>query len=75
MRPEPRFWMVYGMNQRQPTIRHKSLGSARAEAERLARTCPGIDFFVLEAVGAARKVDVEYVDLRSARDADDEIPF
>lgn len=75
MRPEPRFWMVYGMGQRQPTIRHKSLVSARAEAERLARACPGIDFFVLEAVGAARKVDVEYVDFSNARAMDDDIPF
>lgn len=77
---EPRFWMVYGMGQGQPTARHKTFDSARAEASRLARLNPGIDFFVLEAVGAARKVDVEFTDLRRlagevGRTLDDDIPF
>lgn len=78
MRQEQRFWMVYGLGQHQPTVRHKTFLSARMEAERLARTAPGIDFYVLETVGTARKVDVEFFDLRSppgGREPDDEIPF
>ena len=78
MSERSKFWMVYGMGQHQPTVRHKSIISARQEAERLARSVPGVDFFVLETVGAARKVDVEYLDFRgpaNGREMDDEIPF
>lgn len=63
------FWMVYGLGQSQPTVRHKTPGSAQAEAERLARLNPGIKFFVLEPVSVSVKVDVETTSLR------DELPF
>lgn len=69
-----RFWMVYGAGQGAPTARHKSLESARTEAERLARMVPGVRFFILETVGAVEKVDVQFIDLR-AGDPTDEIPF
>lgn len=78
MAPET-FWMVYGMGQRQPTVRHKSFESAKAEAHRLARMAPGIRFYILETVGAAEKVDVQFTDFRDRmpeRDPDfAEIPF
>lgn len=77
MNDQAKFWMVYGVGQQQPTVRHKTFVSARTEAVRLARFNPGIDFFVLETVGSARKVDVEFTDMRRAdeRCMDDEIPF
>ncbi len=53
------FFMVYGMNQGAPTVRHESLAEATREAERLARANPGIDFYVLAAISRSRKVDVE----------------
>lgn len=65
-----RFWMVHGDG---PTnYRHDSLGSAEVEARRLARANPGTAFFVMEAVAAYRKVDVERFSLRPD---DEEIPF
>ena len=69
---QERFWMVYGERQGAPTVRHKSIESARAEAERLARSAPGIRFFILEPIGAVEKVDVQFTDLR---DYDAHIPF
>jgi hypothetical protein len=73
------FWMVYGLNQGQPTVRHKSVESARKEAARLARTCPGVKFYVMEAISMAERVDVRQIDLRHGYEiapADDfEIPF
>lgn len=53
------FWMVYGVDQRAPVVRHSSEPVAVAEAQRLARINPGIEFFVLESVARAVKVDVE----------------
>ena len=70
------FWMVYGLHQGKPTMRHKSYASARQEAERLARAVPGVQFFILQAVGMVEKVDVRHVDLRAPSEDDfDEIPF
>jgi hypothetical protein len=67
--PEP-FYMVYGLGQQAPTVKHHGLHSAKAEAERLAAKHPGITFYVLATVGKARKVDVEFVKIDP-----DEIPF
>lgn len=64
------FWMVYGEGQRAPTFKHDSPQEARREAERLARTNPGIKFFVLAAVGVAHKFDVSFEEWTS-----DQIPF
>ncbi len=71
------FWMVYGLGQRQPTVRHKTFASAQGEAERLARTVPGVAFYVLEAVSVSRRVDVETIRLEPGQRAitEDEIPF
>jgi len=53
------FFMVYGMNQGAPTVRHDTMQQAKREAERLARACPGIEFYVLAAISRSRRVDVE----------------
>lgn len=65
------FFMVYGMGQGAPTARHDSFSRAKAEAERLARNNPGIEFYVLATVGCARKTDVEFTPLNT----DDLVPF
>ncbi|WP_371346503.1 hypothetical protein [Ancylobacter sp. IITR112] len=78
---DDQFWMVYGLGQRPPVVRHKTLASASDEAVRLARLNPGMRFYVLEAISAAVKIDVETIDLRSANsrsggaEDDPEIPF
>lgn len=71
------FFMVYGMGQNRPTVRHKTLASATQEAERLARANPGIDFYVLAAVSRSRKVDVETEVIAAEWPAalDDGVPF
>lgn len=75
-----RFWMVYGMHQRAPTARHKTEQSAIAEASRLARAHPDVEFFVLEATHHVVKRDVDVTMIGQAeryfgRDADDDVPF
>jgi len=57
MRHQP-FFMVYGLGQRQPTVRHKTRAHATLEAERLARAHPGIEFFVLRTISVSKKTDV-----------------
>lgn len=64
------FWMVHGDGPAR--YRHDSRASAEEEAYRLARANPGTAFFVLEAVSAYRKVEVERFSLRPD---DEEIPF
>ena len=65
-----RFWMVQGTGP--ANHRHASRASAEAEAHRLARVNPGELFFVMEAVAAVRRRDVEYISLRPD---DEERPF
>ena len=74
------FWMVYGLNQGPPAVRHESEGSALREAERLARSNPNVAFFVLEATHRLRKQDVRIEALGArcyapSREDDDGIPF
>lgn len=79
------FWMVYGLHQRSPTVRHKTERSAVEEASRLARINPGVQFFVLEATHNIVKRDVDVTPLGRAAlydtpdfsrpDYDDGIPF
>lgn len=71
------FWMVYGLNQRAPVVRHKSEMSAIREAERLARGNPQVSFFVLEATHRLRKNDVliESLSARSYAPNFDEEPY
>lgn len=44
------FWVVWCMGGGAPTRRHTSLGSAQAEAARLAAAHPGDAFVVLQSV-------------------------
>lgn len=43
------FWMVWNPQGNQPAYQHPTRDSAIAEAERLARKCPGHQFYVLAA--------------------------
>lgn len=75
------FWMVYGLHQNAPVRRHKTAQSALAEARRLARQHPDVDFYVLEPKHRVVKHDVEVTTLIGGewrlptRDLDDDIPF
>lgn len=60
MSDEP-FWMVYGGGQGAPRVMHATREIAEAEAKRLARNNPGVEFYVLESVSRAMKHDVEFV--------------
>ena len=65
MKPAPtKFWLVWSpQGDRPPSYRHASYDDAKNEARRLAALHPGKEFFVLEAVGGAKRVDVEWVDI------------
>ena len=66
-----RFWVVMGPNGMSNfPYRHPNEISATLEAQRLARTHGGC-FWVLQAVGAAERVDVRYEQFND----DDQIPF
>lgn len=72
------FWMVYGLGQKQPTVRHKTFESAHAEAKRLAKLNPEVPFYVLAPVSVSLKVEVDtiYLPIRAPYvDLDSEIPF
>lgn len=55
-----RFWIVWCITGGPPTRRHESFEAARAEAERLARSCAPSEFIVLVSVGSCQKVDVQW---------------
>lgn len=77
MNHDHKFWMVYGLHQRQPVYRHKSQASAVAEAKRLARLHPEVEFFVLETTHhvVKRDVDVTGIGFSGRPLVDDGIPF
>lgn len=62
------FWMVWNLNNRNPSHRHSREDEAFKEAERLARKHPNEEFYVVVAIGCAKKTDVQIVRF-------DEIPF
>lgn len=72
------FWMVYGVDQGAPTVRHPNVASATDEAKRLARANPGVVFVILKAIGAVVKNDLQTTIYDAGRrfgDVDDDIPF
>ena len=60
---EAAFYMVYSPQGRAPTFRHPTEAAARAEADRLARTLPGQEFYVLRAIAKKQHKAVETVEL------------
>jgi hypothetical protein len=52
------FWMVLGVGT--PTYKHTTLESAKTEAERLARACPGDEFTVLQSIATVKKSDISW---------------
>ena len=67
------FWMVVGIGT--PTHRHKTLMSARTEAERLARLYPGQEFVVLKSVSRVQKSDVQWTAYMCTHGPGDDVPF
>jgi hypothetical protein len=49
---QPVFWLVWNDGKGLPKMRHPTEQSARAEAERLAFTCPGQQFHVLKLIAS-----------------------
>jgi hypothetical protein len=63
-------WYVWCPESGPPTHRHGSERDAIREAERLARNNPGHRFMVLQLVGTAQRVDVEFI-----RPTREDLPF
>jgi hypothetical protein len=54
-----KFWMVWGEDSGAPTVKHYEEGTARREAERLARAV-GKPFHVLASVASVQRSDVTW---------------
>jgi len=54
------FWMVWCPQGNPPKAKHYNLDSAVSEAKRLAAQNPGREFVVLQSVGVAKRVDVDF---------------
>lgn len=59
-REDETFWVVWCPQAGPPTVRHETESAAKAEATRLAGIHRGQQFFVLQSLGFARAVDVEW---------------
>lgn len=66
---EKQFFMIWNPQGHPPRYKHCSYASAEAEAKRLAAENEGQTFYVLVAVGKAKKVTVQYEKF------DGELPF
>ena len=75
MNHEPAFWVVWRIGGGSPTVQHPCFRTAKAEAQRLARACPGQTFAVLAAAVAYTKRDLDEVRFTDPDDLDQEIPF
>lgn len=52
--------MIFGVGQNPPRVRHETEHAAFAEAKRLARNNPGVEFYVLESMARAVKDEVRF---------------
>lgn len=59
---ENTFWLVWNPAGGAPTFQHNTEESARTEASRLARSNPGLKFYVLASTGCAVKRDVDWIE-------------
>lgn len=73
---DEKFWMVWRHGSAIPAYQHSSVLSAKAEAERLARQCPGQQFTVLESIADCTRA-LEPVSWSKHGDMSDdrELPF
>ena len=65
------FFVVWQPESGNPTYRHRTYESAKAEAERLADISPRRDFYVLQAMSKSAKVSVVTTPL----DGEEILPF
>lgn len=63
MNTDQTFWLVWNPRGHAPTVQHDCEEKAVAEAQRLARTNPGHEFYVLMAQMKYVKADVQCVRL------------
>jgi hypothetical protein len=56
------FWMISGTGCGATTVRHGTYEAAEAEAKRLARSNPGVEFVILEAKKSFQKNEFDTVD-------------
>jgi hypothetical protein len=74
---ERTFFMVWNPNGRTPAHKHDSYTLASNEADRLSRIAPGQTFYVLQALTASRRVEVQTTTLQGSESIvrEIEIPF
>jgi hypothetical protein len=60
---EPKFWVVWNPSKSLPFVRHDNKDEAKKEAKRLASIDVNDTFYVLECVGRAKSVAVEYKEI------------
>jgi len=65
-----RFWYVWVKNGQPPSFKHKTLESAKEEAERLVRLNSKTHAQVFELVGVCRRIDIEWSEIVAG-----DIPF
>ena len=65
----PEVWIVWCEDGGSPTCAHRTISSAKSEAERLARGNPGKKFWVARCHGRVRALDTQWEQVGEA------IPF
>jgi hypothetical protein len=69
------FWMVWNPDDYPPRVCHDTEAAAETEAERLARTNPGVKFYLLEATQMFEVNNLRRIDMRQSPGYRDELPF
>lgn len=69
------FWLVWQPHGRSPIFRHATDDGAKAEAGRLARENPGLEFYVLESRCVITKEDLVIQHFEPTPAEDTGIPF